>query len=451
MELKLQEIAQLCGGRLIGRGDRIINEFFTDSRQAKEGAMFVPIKGERVDGHSFIPAVFAKGAASFSDCGQEIPGGDMIIVDDSRMALQTVAMSYRQRFNIPVIGVTGSVGKTTAKEMAALAISAGLDTFRTQGNANSQVGVPLTLLGLLPRHRAAVIEMGMSLPGEMERIARSVRPTAAIFTGVGVSHIEFHGSREKIMEEKLHITDYFGLENTLIVNGDDDLLSTLKGKTGYKLISFGIGPGCDFRAVDIEADSEESRFSCLVGDMSIRVRVPVPGLHNVRNALSSLAAAQIAGVDLNLAAQAIATYSAPNMRGQIKKGKGCIIIDDSYNASPDSAIASLQILAGMEKGPKIALLADMLELGDYSKKGHRDVGIQAKKQGIDKLIAFGPESAEIYRGFDCPENSCHFTQYSEALACLEELVKNGGTVLIKGSRGMGTDRFVKALCENETE
>lgn len=447
MKIKLQEIAQMCGGKLFGDENMEITSLFTDSREAEKGKLFVPIVGEKVDAHNFIDSVFEKGCASFSQNIIENPIGSYILVENSKKALQEFALKYRQSFNIPFVAVTGSVGKTTSKEMIALAIESEKNTLKTLGNANSQIGLPFTILRTEQEHECAVIEMGMSLPEEMGRISYCARPNIAVITNIGVSHIEFHGSREKILEEKLHITDYFTSENTLFVNGDDDLLCKLKGTTNYKVVEFGISENCDYRAINVEQDENGSKFTCVHGEEHYEMYVPVVGIHNVRNALASLAVAQSVGVSAKSVIEAIEKYTAPQMRQQIKKTEKFIIIDDTYNASPDSAKASIDVLATLKGKRKILIVGDMLELGSYSQKAHEEVGAYARKSKIDHLISFGIEAENCRKSFLNTENSNHFLIFDKAEQFVKDFAKNGDVFLIKGSRGMKMDRFVKVLEE----
>lgn len=443
--MKIKDIARICGGKVVGNGEREITGFFTDSRNAEPQMMFVPIKGENADGHKFVPSVFEKGSASFSET--EITGGDSVIVSNCLNALQKVAAHHRDCLKIPVVGITGSVGKTTAKEIIALGIEAELAVLKTAGNANSQVGLPLTVLNINKEHEAAVLEMGMSLPGEMERISAVAKPLMAVFTNAGVSHIEFHGSREKIMEEKLSITDFFTKDSILFVNGDDDLLSTLKGTKPYRVLEFGLREGCDFRAVNVLESAEGSSFTCVYDNCEVKMFIPVPGLHNVRNALASLAVAVSLGVKPENAAKSISGYKPPQMRQQIVKVGELTLIDDTYNASPDSVCGAIDVLLKLEGKRKIALLADMLELGAYSKKGHSDVGEYAKSAGVDFLITLGKEAKYIYDSFESKEKSLSFEDYDSALEVLLKELKKGDVLLVKGSRGMRTDRFIQAIKE----
>ena len=447
MRLKLSQIAAACGGRLLsGDGDLVITGFATDSREGKPGVMFVPIRGERADGHDYIGSFFAGGgSASFTD--HPLPGEDrpLVLVKDCREALQKTAAWYREQFEIPVVGITGSVGKTTAKEMVAQALSAKFKVHKTAGNQNSQVGVPITMCGLKKEHTAAVVEMGVSMPGEMGRIAGVVKPTCALITNIGVSHIEYMKSRENIMAEKSRIADYLGKDGVLFVSGDDDLLPTLEGKKPCRVVTYGLDPRCRWRAVDLNEADRGTYFTALApsGERT-QVFVPTAGQHNVRNALGALAVAVHLGVPAQDAVRAIAAYKAPAMRQQLEEAGGLTLIDDSYNASPDSVRSALEVLAGRKvPGKRAAVLADMLELGSFSQQGHFQSGRHARELGIELLVAVGPLSKDTAAGFG--PGAVWFATNGEAIAYLKEHLSPGDAVLVKGSRGMHTEEIVAAL------
>ncbi|MBP3323054.1 MAG: UDP-N-acetylmuramoyl-tripeptide--D-alanyl-D-alanine ligase [Clostridia bacterium] len=446
MEFTLKQIAEYTGGKLFGNGEVKVNAFFTDSREAKENMMFLPIVGERVDAHKFIPTLKEKGCiATFSEkpLDEKALGINYILIEKSVLALQKLAKNFRSTLNIPLIGITGSVGKTTTKEMIALALESSLRVHKTLGNANSQIGLPRTVLAIEKESEAAVLEMGMSMPGEMGRLSDTARPNIAVITNIGVSHIEFHGTKENIMKEKLHIADFVPEKGAILVNGDDELLNKLKGKN---IFTFGVDEGCDYKATDIKEENGETSFICTFSGKEIPVTIPTLGIHNVRNALVSIAVADKLNLDTEKAAKALSSYKAPDMRQQIKKYGEITVIDDSYNASPDSVKASLDILSSF-KGRKIAILADMLELGDYSPIGHNEVGTYAKERGIDILFALGTEAKEIYKGFGDADNSRHFDKIEDINEIIGSFIKAGDTLLIKGSRGMHTDLIVKKIDE----
>lgn len=451
MKLTLSQIAEYTGGKLYGDGTVVINGFFTDSRKAEAGKMFVAIKGENTDGHKYIPSCVEKGcSACFSE--KELPSDiniNYVLVEDSVRALQKCGERCRAEIKVPVIGITGSVGKTTTKEIISLALSSSLNVNKTEGNANGQIGVPQMVMKYEPEHDVCVLEMGMSYPGEMKRIVDIARPTIAVMTNIGVSHIEFHGSRENILKEKLHIADYVGAMGTVFVNGDDDLLCTLKdeeygGVFEPSVVTFGIGENCDFRAYDIKEKNGETSFKFRLEDEEFTVKLPVIGLHNVRNALVAIAVCEYLGLDLNKAIEALGTYKSPDMRGEIKTFGNITVIDDTYNASPDSMVSSLDMLTRLN-GRKIAVLSDMLELGSYSEKGHTDVGKAAKEKNIDFLVAVGNEAKHIYDGFADHENSVYFKTNAEVNSFLDDFVKPNDSILIKGSRGMHTEEIREHL------
>ena len=449
MRVKISDILKATGGKLLcGDENVVVTSFITDSRQGKAGAMFVPIRGERADGHDYIPAVLeSPAAATFTD--HEIPTGEkpIVLVKDCREALQKAAAWYREQFDIPVVGITGSVGKTTAKEMVAQALSAAFRVLKTAGNQNSQVGVPITVCGLRKDHTAAVVEMGVSMPGEMGRIAAVVKPTCAVMTNIGVSHIEFMKTRENILREKAHIADYLPAGGALFVNGDDDLLPTLKETLGNKVVTFGLGPGCDWRAYGLNEADKGTFFTCQspAGERT-ELFVPAAGEHNVRNALAAMAVARYLGVPAEDAVRAISAYKAPAMRQQVVEAGGLLIIDDSYNASPDSMRSAIDVLQSRNvTGKRAAVLADMLELGDFSQQGHREVGEYAREKGVDLLVGVGPLAKDIAAGYG--EGALWFEDNAQAIACLKETLREGDAVLVKGSRGMQTDQIVAALKE----
>lgn len=452
MRLKLSEIVKACGGKYAGPEEALestaVTGFFTDSREAKAGLMFVPIKGEKTDGHDYIGKAFENGAAAaFTD--REIPGaaGPLVLVSDCRAALQKTAAWYRSQFDLPVVGITGSVGKTTMKEMTAQALSAGFNVHKTAGNQNSQVGVPITVCGLKKEHTAAVVEMGVSMPGEMARIAAVVKPTCAVMTNIGVSHIEYMKTRENILKEKSHIADYLPEDGVLFVNGDDDLLPTLKGACGHRVVTFGLSPQCDWKAAGLQEADKGTFFTCIApSGERIEMFVPAAGQHNVRNALAAMAVARHLGVPAEDAARAVGAYKAPAMRQQIFETGSLTVIDDSYNASPDSMRSALDVLSTRRtEGRRVAVLADMLELGAYAEEGHFEVGRCAREKGVDLLLAVGPLSKAIAEGYGA--GALWFATNAEALACLREKLSHGDAVLVKGSRGMHTEEIAEALKE----
>ena len=456
MNLKVSELAAACGGRILcGDPQDAVTSVTTDSREVSPGALFVPIRGGRVDAHNFILSAFRSGAAAVLTQEHEEADGPRawIAVGDTRQALQGIAAAYRAQFRLPVVGVTGSVGKTSTKEMIALALSAGMTVMKTLGNNNSQIGVPLTMFRLSEDFGAAVVEMGMSEFGEMSRIAAVAAPDMAVMTNIGVSHIEQLGSRENILREKLHITDRFHEGSVLFLNGDDDLLRSVAGTVPFETVLFGTSPDCAFRAERVETVGDSTWFHYAApGGAQGEVRIPAIGRHHVLNALAGLAVAQRLGVPLPHAAQALAQYRAPAMRQQIRRANGITVIDDSYNSSPDSAKSSLGVLSSLGGGRRVAVLADMLELGAYSGRGHREVGAFAARSGIDLLVTVGERAGQIAEGAleVCPALDCHVCKdNAQACGILKTVLQTGDVVLVKGSRGMRTEEIVAMLLDPE--
>ena len=450
MEMTVKEIAEACGGRLLcGNENTVVTSVSTDSRKISAGALFVPIKGERTDAHIYIDAVFAAGAAATltQNDTKKIDVHPWISVPDTGIALQQIAAAYRSKFDIPVIGITGSVGKTTTKEMVALALSSSYCVMKTEGNQNSQVGLPLTLFRLEETHEAAVIEMGMSDFGEMSRLCSMARPRYAVMTNIGISHIQQLKTQENILQEKLHITDSFDEDSILFLNGEDPMLAGLREKLPHiRKVYFGTEPWCDYRAQEIETTDAGVRFRMTANGVSIYVELPVPGFHNVLNALAGLSVTHCLGGDVFAAAKALSQYEPPAMRQQIHKVRGITLIDDSYNASPDALRSSLQVLRTFP-GRKIAVLADMLELGDMEEAAHRQVGKMVAENGVDLLVTVGERARwiaqEAKAHSDMPCSS--FSNNSEAIAFLQETVSEGDVLLVKGSRSMHMDEIVKVF------
>lgn len=452
MKLTVQELLTLTQGTLLcGDRDAVVTGVKVDSRIVVPGDLFVPIKGERIDPHIYLDAVFEAGAAAaFTEnpCEKSRPGA-LIHVGNTLSALQRLASAYRARFSIPVVGITGSVGKTTTKEMVALALSAGKKVMCTKGNQNSQIGLPLTLFGLSPEHEAAVIEMGMSEFGEMSRLAAVAAPTHAVITNIGLSHIGQLKTQENILHEKLHITDGWNPGNLLLLNGDDPLLAPLHGRLPFQTVTYGTSEGCEWRACGIVPYGGGLAFHILFPGGIVHVELPVPGMHNVLNATAAVAIAAACGVPPKAASAALEHYTPPAMRQQQHLAGGITIIDDTYNASPDSMRGGIDILCGLDiPGKRIALLADMRELGAFSQQAHAEIGAYAAQRGIDVIVTVGEESLATAHAAETGGAACYRCEENdEATETLLSLLKPGDAVLVKGSRGMHTEEIVKALLQ----
>ncbi len=470
----VRDIVRAAGGRLLCGDESVqIDNFATNSGKAEPGLMFAPIVGERVDGHKYIESAFDCGASASLTQNEEAVAGlidkwrnagaqpkPIVLVEDSVRAMQLTAKEYESRLSLNKVGVTGSVGKTTTKEMIACALSGGLKVFKTAGNANSQIGVPVTIMNIAPDDEAAVIEMGMSEKGEMKRLATLLSLNAAVMTNIGVSHIEQLGSQENILREKWHITDAIVLGGCIFLNGDDVLLkeradlcrNNYDGVFGkednrkLRICTFGHSDDCDYKAENEYSDENGVGFDMVHGDVRMPVKLSVLGSHNVNNALVALAVAEFFGVDLGAAVKALEGYTGVAMRQHITKKDGAAYIDDSYNASPDSMKAGLNVLCQMPADYRIAVLADMLELGENTKEYHRQVGEYAGRSRVDELLLYGELAKNIGYGAEQYIGRIkHFDTLSDIAEYLKAEVKPGTAVLFKGSRGMKLNEVVDAL------
>ena len=369
----VRDAVKASHGRLLsGDADAQLAYISIDSRTAGKKALFVPLIGEKQDGHRFIMAALEQGAAAVftsehSEESEEVkaaakkwPGAAFIQVDDTRRALQALGAYLRSRLTIPLVGITGSVGKTTTREMVAAALSAGFHVFKTPANHNSQVGVPLTLSQISDTDEIGVLELGMSEPGEMTVIAQIAAVDMAVITNVGVTHIENLGTRENILREKLKIQDGMRADGPVFLNGDNDLLGISRAREGHKTVYFGTGENADYRAVDIRLERGCPSFTMVHGERRIPVTLSVMGEHNVLNALAALAVADYNGVPLEAAAEKLREFTGFKNRQQIREKQGITVIDDTYNASPDSMKAALRVLSSFGQARRrVAVLADM--------------------------------------------------------------------------------------------
>ena len=456
MDMTAGEVAEAVGGKLLcGRPDTPLRHVSIDSRSMQGDDLFVPITGAKVDAHRFIGKALETGAAAtFTSHHDEAPQPEenpenkpFIRVPNTLKALQALGAVCRSRMKMPFIGITGSVGKTSTREMITAALAAGRKVTGTAGNSNGQIGVPLTLTELDDTADIAVMEMGMSLPGEMAVIAAIARPDMAVVTNIGVSHIENLGSQEKIREEKLHITDGFTRKNAVLLNGDDALLGIYRGTKAFRPVFCGLDEENEYRAEAVRTEAGRTLFTAVTPQGCVELSLGVPGLHNVRNALMALAAAAENGVALEPAAEALARYEGFARRLQILTDRPYTIIDDSYNASPDSMKAALDVLAAYPtSGRRLAVLADMLELGVESPLYHYQVGKHAARCGVQMAFLIGDQIRNAGRALeeqDIP--TAYFSSNEAAALALAATLKPGDTVLIKGSNGMKLGELLKEL------
>ncbi|HIX29251.1 MAG TPA: UDP-N-acetylmuramoyl-tripeptide--D-alanyl-D-alanine ligase [Candidatus Blautia stercoravium] len=450
--LTLEHIAEACGGIYRGTEEQKKEEvtcIFTDSRKAEKGGLFVPIKGARADGHDFIKQVMKQGTlATLSEKDLGAQPYPYIQVESSLTAVKDIAEYYLKQLSIPVVGITGSVGKTSTKEMIAAVLSQKYNTLKTQGNFNNELGLPLTIFRLRDEHEMAVVEMGISDFGEMHRLAKIARPDTCVITNIGLCHLEFLKSRDGILKAKTEIFDYLREDGHILLNGDDDKLVTVQEVKGIKPVFFGIENHQGIWADEIKPEGLKG-ISCRIhaGEESFSVLIPIPGHHMVYNALAGTAVGLTYGLTLEKIKAGIESLQPVSGRFHIMETNSYTVIDDCYNANPVSMRASLDVLADA-LGRKVALLGDMGELGADEVEMHREVGEYAVSKDIDVLLCVGELSAYMAKAAKAkaPDKEVlHFADKEALMAQLSQVVEKGDTILVKASHFMEFDKLVAAL------
>lgn len=496
-KITVKDILYCTEGKLLtGDESTVVENFEINSLNIKNGDIFIPIIGERTDGHKYMKSALEGGAVatltSTTDIDEYVPGKAYVYVEDTLKGLQTIAEYMRSRMPLPIVGITGSVGKTTTKEMIAAVLSTKRDTFKTEGNMNSQIGLSIMMTRLEAEHSAAVIEMGVSEFNEMDNLTRIAKPDFYVMTNIGVSHIGQFKTRENICKEKLKIVDGHAKDNSktfaydltdincLFVNGDDDKLikiaeyskalndenaseetiakkleecpmaeTSKKALDRVKVITYGIEGDFDYKAINIESSNGTTSFDVVYGDKKEHVVLNVLGKHNIYNALVAIAIGRCFNIEPSVAKEGLFNYRPIKMRGTIDEYNGVKVIDDTYNASPDSMKSGIDVLLAVEDTDRrIAILADILELGDMSYDCHYEVGSYIVGKNVDEVISIGESSKAITEaikeaGSDIVTHS--FMSNQEAIDYLETVLAPKSTVLIKGSRGMHTDEIVEVI------
>lgn len=479
--MTLSNIALACNGKLCsddGYCGREISGVVLDSRLIQKDYLFIAAKGERVDGHSYIENAYQSGALAVI-CEQipQAPSGPYILVENSLTALKAIAKWYRSQLNIKVVGITGSVGKTSTKEFISSVLAQKYNVLKTEGNYNNEIGLPLTILKINELHEVAVLEMGISDFGEMHRLSDIARPDICVITNIGQCHLENLGSRQGILKAKSEIFDFLDKSSRICLNGDDDMLATIASVKGIKPIWFGLNKTNEYSKNDVYATEVstnglfgstctihiENEMSAphtlssprgLQSDKAIRVEIPLPGEHMILNALAAAAVGTILQVDSDDIADGIKAVKPLNGRSNIIRSEQWTIIDDCYNANPVSMKAAIDMLA-MANTRKVAILGDMFELGENENTLHEDVGSYAAGVNIDILICIGKLAFSLYEGAnktitEQSNNAKKLVYYETREAFLKEytsLLNNGDTILVKASHGMGFDRIVKVLAD----
>ncbi len=460
MDLSLGEIEKACGGKLVYKGlsaDEKVDSVVLDSRKVTEKGVFLATVGEKVDGHRFIPEVFSKGVSLVItqktpkqvEEEHQVPAeswNSYLLVEDTLQALKDLAEYYRQKLSIPIIGITGSVGKTSTKEFVAGVLSEKYRVLKTEGNFNNEVGVPLTLLRIREEHEAAVVEMGISDFGEMHRLSKMVRPTVCVITNIGQCHLENLKTRDGILKAKTEIFDYMDPKGEVCLNGEDDKLAAIREVQGRKPHFFGLGgnPSEEVYATDMVSKGLWGSEAVLhTPDFTCKILVPLPGTHMVINGAAAACVAGLLGLTEEQIKEGIGRVEAVAGRGHMIRSEHYTLIDDCYNANPVSMQAAIDLLS-MADTRKAAILGDMFELGQDGDAMHAQIGAYAAKAGIERIFCVGENSRHMYEAA-CKEAAegqklFYFADRQGLLEALEkereELLPEGSTVLIKASHGM---------------
>ena len=472
--MTLANIAAACGGTYYGTEadkNREIAGAVIDNRLIEKDYLFIAIKGARVDGHSFIPAAFEAGAlAVLSEHELENPAGPYILVESCEAAMKKIAKFYRQSLDIKVVGITGSVGKTSTKEMIASVLAQKYNVLKTEGNFNNEIGLPLTIFKIRDEHEVAVLEMGISDFGEMHRLAEMANPDVCVITNIGLCHLENLIDRDGILKAKTESFEHLTANGVAVLNGDDDKLCTKTEVNGRQTVFYGIGKApaqagdsiCAEKgiyATDVEAigltgtkavihmQANNALASDNMAEVQFEVEIPIAGEHNVYNALAAVGVARELGLTTEEMKRGIESVQTIGGRSNLIHRNGMIIIDDCYNANPVSMKASIDVLSKAE-GRKIAVLGDMGELGADERALHYSVGEHFAGKGIDMLFAAGELSVEIAKAVkeSSPATEvCHFMTKEALIEALKGQCKEGDTILVKASHFMNFPEIVKAL------
>jgi UDP-N-acetylmuramoyl-tripeptide--D-alanyl-D-alanine ligase len=447
----LETLTRWAGGTLAsGDPAAAVSVICTDSRHLKAGDLFLALRGENFDGHLFTGEAAKRGAtgAVVEEIPDQMPAGFAVLkVPDTLSALQKIAGEYRRSLDLRVVAITGSNGKTSTKDLTAAVLSERFRVTRTEGNFNNHIGLPLTILNASSADQFGVFEIGMNHPGEIAPLAALAQPDVAIITNIGLAHLEFMGSREAIAQEKGMLAESLDASGTVVLSAEDDFSKKIAARTKADAVFCGIDQG-DVRASDLRHDFGGTKFRLHADRQSVEAELPVPGVHMVRNALLAAAAGRVFGLTLEECGAGFLKLRLTKGRLEQKMIRGVHIIDDTYNANPDSMVAALRTLMQMPAaGARIAVLGRMGELGKESERGHRTVGEIAAKLGVDTLVAVGEEAAitadAAWRGGVA--KVLKYPNTEEAVKSVRTIVKPGDVVLVKGSRSAKMERFVEGL------
>lgn len=457
-KVSIQHIANAVKGKIINENkwrDITLEGVSTDTRTIEENQLFIPLKGENFDGHNFIDKAYSEGAIlSFTEDENLIKEDKVaILVEDTFIALTNFAKYYRSLFNIPIVAITGSVGKTSTKEMIYSMLSTSYNVHKTSGNYNNEIGVPLTLFKLEEYHDIAVIEMGMNHYGELHRLSELVRPSIAVITNIGVSHIEYFGNKDGILKAKEEILDYLEKDGLIIINGDDKYLQKLISKYGNMIRTYGVNKSNECILDEYKSKNDEGQKVIVKSNSNIYdIEVDYIGKHILLNSLAGIIICELFNMSKHKIIEGIKNYKPEKMRLNISKLKDNItLIDDCYNASVDSMKSAIETLISIKNnnGKSIAILGSMFEMGDYSKEGHREVGKLVVDNKVDKLICIGKEAKYIAES--AVESNMNrddiyiYNEQEDFIDNISNIINKNDTIIVKASRGMHFENIIKQV------
>ena len=448
----LQQALTACGGKFFGDIGVLSEQvcgITIDSRKVKPGYLFIPIQGERFDGHDFIETAYHAGAICCLSEKVLVTQNPYILVSSTLDAFQLIASFYRSLFPIPSVGISGSVGKTTTKELIASVLSQKYNVLKNEGNLNNQTGVPLTIFRLEHSHQVAVIEMGMNHFGEIRNLARIVCPRICILTNIGEAHLEYLGSKEGILKAKSEMFEYMDHDGIIVVNGDDPLLATIPSHF-TNVITFGFGKQNHIQAVNcVDLGMAGTRFTAYHDGKNTQILVPAPGQHMILNALAALCVGLLLGLDEQQIQTGISDYVPTSGRMHVIETGNITILNDAYNANPTSMVASISVAAKAAKR-SVCILGDMFELGQKEIEYHMNIGHYAAEQGIDLILCVGQLAHYIYEGaLEKGGTAKYYPDKESLLQALPSLIASEDTVLVKASHGMHLETVVQWLADHQ--
>ncbi|MGV2640446.1 UDP-N-acetylmuramoyl-tripeptide--D-alanyl-D-alanine ligase [Clostridium perfringens] len=451
LELNLQEIVKATKGDLLKEADvKEIKAVSTDTRKIEEGTMFIALKGENFNGNNYVLEAFNKGAkiaivdevkCDLNELKEDVA---LIKVQNTGRALMDLAKFYREKLGLKVVGITGSAGKTSTKDLVAAVLSDKYKVFKTKGNFNNEIGLPLMILELDSTYDVAILEMGMRGLGQIKELAEIASPDLGIITNIGISHIEILKTRENILKAKMEIATFFDKNNTLVVCGNDDFLGVLP-EAEYKIVKTGVGENFKIGAKNIALEELSSKFTVYDGEKEEEFSLDMPGEHNISNLMLGIAIAKELGVSFEEMKRGLKNIEATSMRLELIKKDGFSILNDCYNSSPVAVKSAIDVMKNIEGKRRIAVLGTMRELGHKSEEAHEEIGKYAKENGIEKVLCFGDFSENIKEGYG--EGCTVYENKEELIKDLLNIICDGDIILVKASRSLKFEEITKALLE----